>query len=171
MGTIPLFSPDSRRLAYVAGIGKNECVVVDGRLGKRYKLIEENTFVFSPDSRRLAYAARSGKKMTVVVNGLEGDHYDSVGTGSLTFSPDSRRIAYGAGIGEEQFVVIDEHAGKKYRDIVAIGGGRIVFDSPNSLHYLTLAGDNIFLIEEFLSEEADIGQFIQGPKQASVAEL
>ena len=96
--------------------------------------------------------------MTVVVDGLEGDHYDSVGTGSLTFSPDSMRFAYGAGIGEKQFVVIDDHAGKKYRDIVAIGGGRIVFDSPRSLHYLTLADESIFLIEEVLREASDAGR-------------
>ena len=32
--------------------------------------------------------------------------------------------------------------------IVTTGGGRIVFDSPDSLHYLAIKGNIVYLVEE-----------------------
>jgi hypothetical protein len=45
-------------------------------------------------------------------------------------------------------VVVDEEEGKQHEHIVTIGGGRIIFDSPNSLHYFTVKGNGIYLVEE-----------------------
>jgi len=39
IGLVPVFSPDSRHVAYVAQSGKGQCVVVDGREGKGYDSI------------------------------------------------------------------------------------------------------------------------------------
>jgi hypothetical protein len=47
-------------------------------------------------------------------------------------------------------VVVDRTEGKHYDDIFVYGGGRIVFDSPDSLHYLAVMSGNIYLVEERL---------------------
>jgi hypothetical protein len=67
---------------------------------------------------------------------------------SFTVSPDSKRVAYGAGMGDKQVVVVDGKEGKQYDNIVVTGGGKIIFDSADSLHYLALKGDEIYLVEE-----------------------
>jgi hypothetical protein len=63
-------------------------------------------------------------------------------------SPDSKRVAYGAIVGNKWFVVMDGKEDKQYDDIVILGGGKIVFDSADSLHYLALKGNSIYLVEE-----------------------
>ncbi len=68
---------------------------------------------------------------------------------SFVVSPDSKHVAYGARVGGKCFVVVDGREGKKYDAIVSIGGGRIIFDSPDSLHYLAIKKDNeIYLVQE-----------------------
>jgi hypothetical protein len=47
-------------------------------------------------------------------------------------------------------VVVDGDEGKFYDSIIPLGEGKIVFDSPNALHYMTLKGDTVYLIEEKL---------------------
>jgi hypothetical protein len=141
-------SPDSRRVAYGAGAGKKRFVVVDGKKDKPYDGIGEGTPIFSPDSRRVAYTAGASKTWFVVVDGKEDKRYD--GCSILIFSPDSQRVAYRATAGNKRFVVVDGKEGKPYDDIVNRGGGRIVFDSSDSLHYLALKGNGIYLVEERL---------------------
>lgn len=63
-------------------------------------------------------------------------------------SPDNKRVAYGVDIGNKWFVVVDGKEEKKYDSIVALGGGRIVFDSPDSLHYFALNNEKLYLIYE-----------------------
>ena len=43
-------------------------------------------------------------------------------------------------------MVVDGTKGKEYDGIV--GEGKIIFDSPDSLHYLVLKDSNIYLVEE-----------------------
>ncbi|HLG29688.1 MAG TPA: hypothetical protein VI387_05710, partial [Candidatus Brocadiales bacterium] len=120
---------------------------------KHYDVIMTGTPIFSPDSKRVAYGAGVGDKRFVVVDGKEERHYDVVIAGTLIFGSDSKRVAYGAEVGNKRFAVVDEKEGKQYDDIVTFGGGRIIFDSPDSLHYLALSltieeGSNIYFVEE-----------------------
>ena len=108
----------------------------------------KESFKVSPDSKRVAYAAGVGDKWFVVVDGKEEKQYDGIGEGTPIFSPDSKRVAYAAQVGNKRFVVVDGKEEKQYDGIVTIGGGRIVFDSSDSLHYLALKGKGIFLVEE-----------------------
>ncbi|MGR3309297.1 MAG: hypothetical protein ACUZ77_00835 [Candidatus Brocadiales bacterium] len=56
---------------------------------------------------------------------------------SFIVSPDNKRVAY---VAEE---------GKQYVSIVTIAGGGIIFDSPDSLHYLAIKEDGgLYLVEE-----------------------
>jgi len=118
----PVFSPDSRHLAYGAILQEGQCVVLDGRELKTYRRV--NTIAFSPDSSRLAYVATRptedaeplmpwpGGRQCVVVDGREGRLYDRI-WGPPRFSPDSQRVAYFASQDDAdgEFVVID---GKEY---------------------------------------------------------
>ena len=85
-----VFSPDSRRVAYVGNRGNRMFVVIDGRRGKEYDGIVCNTLVFSPDSKHLAYIAQSNRKQFVVVDGVEGQPFADVDLG------DRRRIIFDA---------------------------------------------------------------------------
>jgi hypothetical protein len=141
----PVFSPDSRRVAYVAQLGGKEFVVVDGVEGKE----GSGDLVFSPDGRRVAYLANRGDKQLVVVDGVEGKEYfwidvhaeDAPLFGGLpVFSPDSKRVAYAASDlepggeparpGVKCLVVVDGVEGKRYDGIIT---GPPVF-SPDSHH-------------------------------------
>ena len=53
-----LFSPDGKRLAYVAQVGKQQMVLLDGQAGKPYLGIVAGSLTFSPDSQHLAYAVQ-----------------------------------------------------------------------------------------------------------------
>lgn len=106
------------------------------------------TFRVSPDNKRIAYGVDIGNKRFVVVDGKEEKKYDNIGIDTLIFSPDSRRLAYAARIGNKECVIVDGKVEKQYDGIVALGGGRIVFDSPDSLHYFALNNEKLYLIYE-----------------------
>ncbi|MGB2768477.1 MAG: hypothetical protein WBC88_01975, partial [Candidatus Zixiibacteriota bacterium] len=61
------------------------------------------------------------------------------------------RVAYMAQVGGKWLVVLDGEEGKVYDSIVAGGGGGIIFDSPDNLHYLARRGNQIDLVEEKIS--------------------
>jgi len=90
--------------------------------------------------------SRVGNKQFVVVDGKEEKQYDGIMKSTPIFSPDSRRVVYAVKAGNKWFVVINGKEGKQYNGLVR--GGRIVFDSPDSLHYLALKGSSIYLVEE-----------------------
>jgi len=140
-------SADGKRVAYVAKEADKQFVVIDGQEGKQYDAIVTGRLIFSPDSQRVAYVAKEGNKQFVVFDGQEDKQYDSIGP--AIFSPDSRRVAYVAQVGDKQFVVVDGEEGRKYDAIVGIGW-QIVFDSPDSIHYLARKGNSIFLVEEMI---------------------
>lgn len=62
--TPPVFSPDSKRLAYLAKDGDSSLIVLDGKAGERFKGIAG--MIFSADSKHFAYIAKSGPRMVVI---------------------------------------------------------------------------------------------------------
>lgn len=90
--------------------------------------------------------AKAGDKWLVVIGGKGGKPYDDIG--SIIFSPDSKRLAYGAFLEDRGFVVLDGEEGKAYDGIITSVGGRIIFDSPDTLRYLTVKGSDVYLVEE-----------------------
>lgn len=122
------FSPDSSKLAYIAGAGQPSgpqrhmeyFVVVNGQEGKHYAGIG-NYLRFSPDSQHLLYPAKIAEnKWTVVVDGKEGGVHDAWAIFNPAFSPDSKHVAYAAWIKPDKgdwYVVIDGQEGKRYKRI------------------------------------------------------
>ena len=102
--SFPVFSPDSKRVAYRGTQGGKTFIVIDGVKGNSYDRIIES-MAFSPDSKHFAYGALLDKKWFVVVDGVAGKEHD--GINDITFSPDSKRIAYIAWRSRRAFVVVD----------------------------------------------------------------
>jgi hypothetical protein len=82
-----VFSPDSKRTAYVAKVGEkrfnaneNWAAVVDGKEEQPYDGI--GSLIFSPDSRHAAYVAGTEARQFVVVDGKEGKQYDGLVKGT-----------------------------------------------------------------------------------------
>ncbi len=85
------FSPDSRRIAFVATIDKEQCCVVDGKPGEGQYSIKDITF--SPDSQRVAYVAGNGMRYYVIIDGQKGPEVGAQFDGRFCFSPDSKHFA------------------------------------------------------------------------------
>lgn len=131
----PVFSPDGKRLAYVAKPSAEESgqfVVLDGLQGTLYPKIVTRSLMFSPDSQHVAFVVEIGRKQRWVIDGAQQPLYDAVGR--LEFSPDSARWGYCAQTGDNFTAVIDGKPSPTY----ARAGG-LAF-SPNSKRVAHAAG-------------------------------
>lgn len=146
--TGPSFSPDSQHSAFLAKAGDEWVVVVDGKEQRKYAGIVAKSMVFSPDSRHLAYAAVENGKGFVVVDGEEGPPRDDIG--APAFSPDGKHVAYPMQAGTKQFVVVDGEEGGAFDRV-----GGVYFDRNDSLHYLAVRGQRIYLVEDEFVTSAD----------------
>jgi hypothetical protein len=82
------FSPDGRRLAYVARRGGRSIVVLDGQEFGPYERLIPDSLAFSPDGGHLAWIAGRGEQQMIVVDGVEGGAYTAVlSAGPLAFDP------------------------------------------------------------------------------------
>jgi WD40 repeat protein len=115
----PVFSPDGKRLAYMAVTASGTQCVVDGQAGPQYDgafaaLGDEITF--SSDSRRYCYVADRGGKPVLVVDAREYGPYDDL-LSPPEFSPDGKRIAYACKKGDAWSVVVDQKQQKPFDEI------------------------------------------------------
>lgn len=130
----PVFSPDSKRVAYVAKNDKRWVVVVDGQAGPEFDRISGFP-IFGPDSKHFAYTGVLNKKNKLVVDGKEiGADYEQ--SAQPAFSPDGTRLAYLADQGKESFVVLD---GQPCAGVGGFVGGPVAF-SPDGKHLTYIAG-------------------------------
>ncbi|MHC4574909.1 MAG: Ig-like domain-containing protein [Planctomycetota bacterium] len=83
-GMVPraVFSPDSKKLAYVASYDDGAVVVVNDVEGPKYQKVWPQSLVFSPDSKRVAYWAVRGDDPRIVIDGQ--DCKESVGTAPVS---------------------------------------------------------------------------------------
>src|SRR5262249_41214084 len=94
--------------------------------------------------------ALDADKQVVVVDGRESQAYHDIKTGMLAFSPDSQWLAYGARVDKHWTIVLNGQEGKPYENLISLGGGRLVFDAPDRLHYLVTRGQDIYVVQEQL---------------------
>jgi len=104
--TAPVFSPDSKHLAYGAQEGKASFIILDGKEeDKRYDSVSSP--IFSPDSKHLVYNATLCDKWFVVLDGKEEKQHDGIVKNTPIFSPDSNQVVYGAVVDTKWFVVVN----------------------------------------------------------------
>jgi len=155
----PVFSPDSRQLAYVARKEEKFFIVVnDEEEYQDYEMISSP--VFSPDSRQLAFKASRGNKEFVVINGKEGQEYDKI-YGKMQFSPDGQYIAYGSKIGDELRWIVEEPEHFKEKEDI---DGPLV-EKPESFEiqkYAEQLCKKVENKEELSLPKTDIGTIISG---------
>jgi Tol biopolymer transport system component len=180
----PIFSPDSRRLAYVAyrtvsqqvfqypppfHLPVKHFLVIDDSEGEPFDRIVHGSVVFSPNSSRVAYAAERQGKFLIVVDGKVGRPFDD--NYNPVFSPDSRHVAYvGGKVGSRSAVVDDEIVSAKYPDV---GSGTGVVFSPDGQHLayaaLTAPGTEFVVIDGKEDEPYDnVGKLYFSPDSRRV---
>jgi hypothetical protein len=60
-------------------------------------------------------------------------------------------VAFTARKENQEFVVVNGKRGKAYDTIMGLGG--ICFTNANTFHYLSMKGNNIYLVEETVQSE------------------
>lgn len=93
-GDSVVFSGDKKSMAYVAGDGNKNFVVLDGKEGPAFDQVSD--LRFSPAGSVLAYRARLGLEHFVLVDGKSMGPYGEVEASSLVFSPDGKSVAWAA---------------------------------------------------------------------------
>jgi hypothetical protein len=94
-GDSVIFSANKRSMAYIAGDGKKDFVVINGVRGEAFD--EVSDLLFAPSRSLLAYRARRGLEHFVVVGNKKAfGPYVNVKPGSLTFSDDGKVVAWSA---------------------------------------------------------------------------
>jgi hypothetical protein len=137
-----LFSPDSRRLAYLASRQLIEkMVVLDGKPEGVEMAFMVGGMVFSDDSKRLAYGGRRGEKFFLVVDGKKGADYDALGY--FGFSQDGKHIAFTAKKGNQMVIVVDGQEREEYSEVPA----GPVFRSDGVLEFLAADKLSLYRIE------------------------
>ena len=92
------FSPDSRRVAYVAQTSKFYAMV-DGVNTGEWDVILSG-IAFSPDGEHHAFTARDKAfRHFVVLDGKRREDFDDIGR--FAFSPDVKKLAFGARKGRQ----------------------------------------------------------------------
>jgi len=130
-----IFSPDSKKYAYVAGEAGKQSVFLNGQELKSYYAVV--TPAFSPDSSHLAYVVSINGGWLVVLDGVEGKKYQRAelafsdyGRG---FSLNSKHLVYSASENNKWFVVIDGKEGNKYDRVsmlsISADGKKVIYEA------------------------------------------
>jgi hypothetical protein len=93
-----IFSPDGKRVAALCKRGAAQWMVVDGKKGQEYQMIDQTINgmravtgpTFSPDSAKFGYCATMGQKKFIVIDEDESDGYDN--TASFRWTADSKHL-------------------------------------------------------------------------------
>lgn len=123
-----VFSPDGKRLGFVAVNGHKSFIVVDGKEGKYYDMTVSG-LVFSQDSKHVVYNARHDGKEVIVKDEIEIMESNSLQ--SSVCSPDCSRMACIYKEGDNKYVVVDGKPGERYDNITELkfstNGKRFVY--------------------------------------------
>lgn len=123
-----IFSPDSRRTAYVALSGGKYVPVIDGKPGTPYANMVMPP-VFSPDSKHVAYVAGGEGQLSAVFDGQAGPPFDSFAGGAVVFSPNGKHVAYAARSGKQWQLMLD---GKPQSSFETISGASLTFSNDSN---------------------------------------
>ena len=160
------FSPDGKRVAYIAKRGDKELMVIDGVAGPEYDEVGRAQGgggtggyqytrlepAFSNDGRHVAYRAGRGGKWFIVADGVESAAYDYIEGYDPTYSGDGLHLAYAARRGGKWFAVVDGIEGKEYDELLSRG---LRFSSDGKhLSYAARLGDKWFAVRDGVEGKA-----------------
>lgn len=105
----PVFSHDSRHIAFAVREGDATFVLRNGRRGDPLQAIDVTSLSFSPDGARFAYAGREGAHAYVVLDGSRQTPHDAILNNGyvVQWSEAGDRYAYFARVGDRCVAVID----------------------------------------------------------------
>jgi WD40 repeat protein len=107
-------APDAGRVAFVAKLGAQQAVFVDGKEVARGS--EIYPVHWSPDGKRWACILIEGDQQFAVVDGIRSEPQAQIG--DILFSPDGRRLAYiGGSARNKRCAVLDGVAQKEYEGV------------------------------------------------------
>jgi hypothetical protein len=151
----PYFSPDGKSVAVAASQGDSQFILVDGQPsigGVAQKAYTKVTPPFySPKGKHLLYLGEKDGKKILIDNGVALESRDGA-VDQFFFNDDETLLAYIAAVGEGETVLINGAPGKEYETIMTMGGGSILFDGKDAMHYLAIKDGKILLVEEKLGE-------------------
>jgi Tol biopolymer transport system component len=151
-----IFSPDSKRLAYVAHdsakSSRKAWAVIDGVESERYD--EVSKLVFSSDSSRVAYwAEQNGKSFVIVDNKQLGIAHDfKISDEALLFSPDSKQVIYITRSGEQKAIFVNDKEKASWKNIDSVS-----FTPRGELMYTAFDGDKrdwVLVVNDKVNERA-----------------
>jgi WD40-like Beta Propeller Repeat len=125
----PFLSPDGSRMAYIGHYENGVQLVLDGKVGKTYKTI--NDVMFSYDNKHLLYWAEKFGKVYIVFDNSKEIVVDEIL--GLTFSPDSKKIAFAGRISDKWYAFLNGKKGPACDKVL-----NVKF-SPDSKHLSYLA--------------------------------
>lgn len=157
-----LFSPDSKRVAYLAKKDSRFLIVVDGIEGKvrfdrvvnafgvdragtiQPQSLQSSGLMFSPDSNRVSFvaASRDDSKQFVIVDDTK--HQEYLGVTKPSFSPDSKHIAYAAIAenGKSMLVIVDGTERESFDHVVVPP----VYKEDGTLEFIALKADKLLKV-------------------------
>jgi sulfatase modifying factor 1 len=123
---LPVFSNDSKRMAFMAEDNSKRFVVVEGIPDEKYDMVTKP--VFSPDSQHYAYFAGKGNYRFLVFDGNALTPFEFLPERDIpVFGPNDNRVAYRARIEDNWFVVVNDQLGPFFDGI----GDRSIVLSPD----------------------------------------
>jgi hypothetical protein len=141
------FSPDGRRIGYIALLSGKWFVAIDDVVSEAYDKAAE--LLFSPDGKRVGYVVRQEQRWAVVIDGVLGAKYDIVF--NLAFSPNSQRYAYYAVRNEKCLLVVDGVESREY-DAVFLKSP-VVFETTDSLRFIAERSGRFLLVQARITRE------------------
>jgi WD40 repeat protein len=146
------FSPDSKRLAYIAQESRKNVVVLDGQADPHFDAVSFTSLVFSPDSKHVAYLEKEFHKDSPgvwdsfwVVDGQPQRKNRASDSRPLIFSANGEHFAYATPLSPENgayYMTVDGQAGRKYDEI-----SDPYFDSDGSLRFIAKNGSGLIRVE------------------------
>lgn len=151
----PYFSPDGKTVVCQASQGDSQFILVDGQpsvAGIAQKAYDKVTPpFFSKTGKHLIYFGEKGGKKVFIDNGTPLESLDGA-VDQVFVSDDEALLAYIAATGEEEMVLVNGVSGNKYETIMTMGGGSILFDGADQLHYIAIKDGKLILVEEKLGQ-------------------
>lgn len=146
-----VFSPDGKRVAYLAKLARLWKVIVNGQVqtvGLKKFVVKH--ILFSPDGKKLLFIGKSGRKMILVVNGIVGQAFDEINENSITFSKDGKCVAYSVQKGNQQAVIFNGKVGEWHQQV----GFPVLSNSGKRLGYWATDNGNTYAVIDNKKEES-----------------